>query len=681
MSKILVIWDGSHQKQKNAEAKEYFKFKLNSLDHPFFQEPDLELIDHSETVLVNYQLNKSISWSSYDGIIISLKLKWRELAGKYNGLEILSLIRENRIKAPVFMVTNDAKEEVYESKNLSLNLLKSPGSYLLSLDHAKLDLKGVTEPQSLSEKLLDDILYYCNNRTGIVEEILHRTKNRLLKVDWDSRDKDIYSSIIKEAYSSIQPCLPEDQLPLLTRIFNEVQEAINDNQLNPSQIFYQRKVEILSLLATEKDEGAEVLADWHVLFVDDDAHITDKVKTLFAQKGLTCHIASNADEAYGILNLDMKGELKDDAGKLYPGNSITILIADYRFENSLGEWDPVQGYDLIDYVHNQMHNTVSFFVLTSKKGAIMTQAKRNSRIRISWHAKDDVLDSDSSFAVFFDQVYEEGNKTYDALCGKPKTSSWHKVSQNITTPLKEYYRYYRNLGNYETLEAEINKDVLSYIEEVEYELSKTDNRVNTRIPEIEIDVNEIHFNTEFKAKIDGEPKGEDKNMAKFITKLKGRRIALALASEPYGFSGEQIINLLKFGKTDPDDEDYLAILNESKRREIEDEGLPVPKEEKQLLPTHLNLSKKIEKDIPYFILPEEINFLEQEAGVPILSRTERQKWHKINQTIEKACLEIYRSDPDKYKDDKFLEKPPKVYSERELKKTKEYFKKNYNKII
>lgn len=668
--KLLIIWDSSHQMKSKEGAMAYFKdYLLNPLSLDYFKNCELDIIDTQDEFVDNYQIKKDFDFTCYKGIVIALDLKWEAFKVKYNGLALLSLIREKRYKHPVFLVSQDNKEKIYKSKNLLVNLLKTPAAYLIDAAELTIDLKGEQEPQAISEQLLDDILYYANSKVGIVEEILHRTKNRLRKIDWSTEKDEEYIGLIKDAFEAITPCYTENQIAVLNPIFDAIYSDIPKRTIKPSELFYQRKAEILSLLDIDLKDSEKVEADWHVLFADDDEHIREKVKEFFKNKGIVCHTAKDADETYSLLQKDIKGHLKNEEGHSYPANTITIVIADYRFENQLGEWDQTQGYDIIDYIHTQLHNTVSFFVLTSKKGAIVSQARRNSKIRISWHAKDDVLDSQSSFDIFFDQVFEEGEKTYEALCGKPQSTTWHKASEMIKSPLKDYYRFYRNMGNYSEIESEINRDVKTFLEEVEYEIGRVSKTSDILTPNIELDLNELNFNIEFMAQIKGSPSFDnDEDMTKFITKLKGRRIALALVSDRYNYSPEQIKNILKFGKTRPSEDDYFSVLSEKKKRQIENEGLPIPKEEKQLLTTYLNLTQRIGEQVPYNVLPEELSFLEKDC------REERKKWYKINQEIEKACREIYKSDSDKYAGDKFLEKPPKVYSDKELEK---FFNKTY----
>lgn len=680
MNKILILWDKSHQLEDSTKRDSYFQhYIVTRIQHTFFETCEWTLVDEEEFILIDHQINDKLELNRYDAILVLLSYQWKNLVGKLNGLELVRAIRTKAYKQPIFVWSESAKSKLYEINDQLIGLLKTPGTYLINSRSFEVDLKSEDAPQGISDKLLQDILYYTGNKIGFLEEIIHRTKNQLLRVDWDGQNISEYLAIFEHTQSIITPCYKPQIQAEVDAIFEAIYAQLGKSKLSPSELFYQKKVDLIALLDKKEESSSELLADWHVLFIDDDEHIRNKVQQQFEQKGMVCHVAADASETFSILSDDLKGQLRDNKGNFYPANSINVVVSDYRFENSLGEWDACQGYDIIDYIHRKTHNWVSFFILTSKKGAITHQARKNSAIKISWHAKDDVLDAQSSFDLFFDQVYLEGEKTYDALCGKPKTTSWHKASTNLATPLKDYYRYYRNLGDYAELEQEINRDVTTYLEEVDYEIAQLERDTRVKTPDIEIDLNEIHFNTEFKAKIEDEPReAYDTNMQKFVTKLKGRRIALALASEKYTYTSDQIIALLKFGKTDPEDEDYMAILNENKRREIEDNGLPVPKEEKQLLPTHLNLSKRIEKDIPLFILPEEISFLEQEVGIPIVSREERRRWYKVNMEIERVCREIYKSNTEKYKSDSFLEKPPKVYSENELMKVSSEFLKKFN---
>ena len=497
--KILVIWDRSHNIIDDENKRKYFKeFFFDQIHHSFFSDIVFDVIDDASDLLTNYKLNSTLGFDEYDGIVLLLKLNWELLSGKYNGLEILRLLRENRYKAPVFIVSQDKKENLYRSKNQLTGLLKTPGTYLIDAFSFKIDLKDSSEPQQLSDKLHNDILYYTTHKTGFLEEIIHNTKNKL------PQEFRIYTSSeinnIIDTLSNIIPVIRET-IPSEKRQFSDgvwdslfetlKQSSVRNIKIKPADELYKAKSSILSLFPDEEDDNSAIKSNgtWSVLYVDDDKHFLDDIRSRLDQLGIHCFTAQSGRETFEILKKDKDGVLMSKDGKVFPSNTITVLICDWRMQNELEEWHSLQGYDIIDIVAHEYPNALSFFMLTSKKGGIIRNVQKASDYRINWFAKDDVLQSEISFNFFTDKIIEMGDSTYNSIIFRPGLPAWkYKKAHRAKLPLGEYYRQFRMSADYKKMEDEIGELAVDFYEQAKTVLEYHEEVFSQRALEVESEI-------------------------------------------------------------------------------------------------------------------------------------------------------------------------------------------------
>lgn len=473
---LLIIWD----KKDNYQTKEKRDINLQKLyveeiKHPFFKNINsCDVLDSEEELISDsYQLI-DMDYGKYSGVILLLKLEWELLVGKYNGLEVLRMLREKGCNLPVFLMATESKKEIYQTESNLRGLLKTPGNYLVDKNKGSIDLKENEVPQVLSDILLEDILYYTNSKKGCLDEIIHTLRNKL------SQEAMIYSSseieqmivTIKEIIPVIEELLEDDLQEVHFDIWESTisilrNAARNKTKLTPSDEVDKAKASILNLLPEVnrlfKPEKREV--SWKVLYLDDDKKFLNDLQARFNLRGVDCLTAETGAEALDILQKDINGTL-DWKGQLLPPNSITALICDWRLQNELEEWDPIQGYEVIDKVAHDMSNMNSFFVLTSKKGGIIRNVQKSVPYRINWFAKGDVLQSDVSFEFFLDKLLEKGEGTYQSLIFRPNLPSWRtKSCHRASLPLGEYYRQFRMSIDYQKREREISELATDFIEQ------------------------------------------------------------------------------------------------------------------------------------------------------------------------------------------------------------------------
>jgi len=528
--RILVIWDRSHKMNDDDNKRKYFKeFFFDQTQHSFFSDIVFDVIDDPSELLIGYRLNNSVNFDEYDGVVILLKLNWDFLSGKYNGLEVLRLLRENRYKAPVFIVSQDKKEDIYQSKNQLTGLLKTPGTYLIDAFSFKIDLKDSQEPQQLSDKLLDDLLYYTTHKTGFLEEIIHNTKNKLPQEFRKYTSSEINNIIdtISNIIPFIRELIPSEKRQFSDDIWNSLfetlkQSSVRNNKIKPADELYKAKSSILSFFSDEEDDVSAIKSNgkWNVLYVDDDKHFLNDMRSRLDQFGIHCFTAQTGLETFEILKNDKDGVLMSNGGRVFPPNSITVLVCDWRMQNELEEWHSFQGYDIIDIVAHEYTNSLSFFMLTSKKGGIIRNVQKASDYKINWFAKDDVLQSEISFIFFIDKIIEMGDSTYNSILFRPGSTAWkYKTAHRAKLPLGEYYRQFRMSTNYKKMEDEIADLAIDFYEQAKTVMEYHEEVFSQRALEVESEITPS-----------AEMKSEKLNEVwlQFRDRMVARRVALAL---------------------------------------------------------------------------------------------------------------------------------------------------------
>lgn len=541
---LLVIWNDLNQTYALAnktEKQQFIKKEiLQPMDDDFFKKgiDRIDVIDTPDRLLDREGgLNGELNFSAYKGIIILAELIWQGVSYySFSGFDIIQKLRLKRVSCPMFVFSFLSKEKLKKSSKFEARILSAPCHKFVPLPVSEKPAFTKFDFYSLTDHLLDEIVLYLLNPRESVNNVFHDLYNE--------RDK-------------LKPNL-EKHLQKLDAIFQnqypkeleKVKESIISEFLlssQPSPFLDERKNNLLQLIADDlaHDDislGGDQL-NWKVLFIDDQEEQRRKLKNLFRDSIADIEVieAISGTDAFEKLKLDGKGKLEEGKSFL-PANSITVVICDLRLENDAGDWDYYQGYDIIREIAFKMKNLVSFFVLTSKRGAILNNQKRNSEIRIIWNSKQDIFnESKSGFNIFLQRILEEGQFNSNSIFNRNISAGYWQ--NNITknglpynkfphAPKRDYYRYFRTVEpGYYNINQEISQNADDFITEA----LKTEKDKSYFIERFE--------KIDFCRKIPTPP-GTDSGMKAFYDLLLGRRIALGLA-KIYGWTPNNISSILK----------------------------------------------------------------------------------------------------------------------------------------
>jgi len=509
-------------------------------------------------------------------IFILAELKWNDSFRHtdFYGFELVRRLRLRNIQCPIFVFSFLPKEYFLELKSPVFQILRASFAHpflQLPLEDLSSELNVFT--MNLSNYQLDDIKFHFFDTQGLLDEYIHHLKNIIINKDFER---------IKDIMQQIHYFIPEEHLSLFRSINEDFVSNIQSGQVAVYKLITDLKMRIQTLLPPRYVSVNEIktVHNWRILLIDDNLQLLEELNTRFSVNGIQCLNASSGVEAFSILEQDFQGKLINaDTGQTLSANSIAVVVSDLRFIDEHGDWQPWQGYDIIEKIA-QMPNFVSFFVLTSKKGAILDQIARMNHLRINWYAKEDILDETSPkvFSLFCNKVRLEGDQTHEALLSTPKVAAWLNPwdVKKRKWPLRDYYGAHRLSSNYFQEELKISQCASDFIYEAELVRERRLKKIGS-----------IGFSKEFQGNLPGDP-GDEASMEHFYTKLIGRRIALGLHLK--GWSAGKISDILKLGYLDAEDLD------------------------KGLFSTHLALSTNMDKDIPYRLLVEERSWVEHTLG-------------------------------------------------------------------
>jgi CheY-like chemotaxis protein len=529
--------------------------------------------------------------SAASALVILAELNWdSKLKSQFYGIDILRKLRaERRLIHPVVFCSFLPLS--YFASNPKYEILKVPGHTFIQLpfrpkkDETIVNYIKRNLGAPLSEELLDDIVDHLCDAKGLIHEIHHHLKNAVVVPPGEQGDisRQRIVKAVDDAFQILSRMFPNDVRVAETR--QRLFKDLGENVFVRNQ--YSRAIERVSQFAGDFERLAPAIADasptmveappWKILYIEDEAHLRERVQAEFVKRNLACVTAATAEEAFAIL--------KNDAGT----NLITLVITDYRLEqpDTFRKWQEMQGYSIIKEVYLNHPNLVSFFALTAASRRALLRVQKTYQVKVNTFSKEDVLSSDGAFNMFAEAVRREGDRVFDAVCSQPQLTSWITEDSKFAAPLKHYYRAHRLALDYETAEAEISAKAKAYVDGV-------------------VEVNETSSQPpghkfQFQA---GLAKGPDdpSMLPKFREKLIGRRIALGLfvLLEYYP---ESIYLAMRKSPFAQGNEIPSTLVDEAKQNL------------KPLLSTHLALS--LVDDVPEHLLVEERAWLTEVLGVDL----------------------------------------------------------------
>lgn len=578
LGKTLVICDESSKSHFEAflmlltfpttVEKPFCGTKLYS-DYAFSQGP--RLLDGFDEVI-------PAALNGIESIVLQSELGWdgKPLTSFY-GLEILRKLRQKGCKLPILICSFLGKKELYAKTGLMSSALKSAGHYLVRIPEKVIDMKAETKIQRLTDKLLEDIVDSCFDLKGRVQEIFHNFNNQ-------SKIKDGEQKAIDQCFANLILAFGSSYITTLKSIRGRLVDEWTEKKGQLSTMLGKYREEVMSLLPDHKSRltGDVNAAEWSALLVDDDAHTRESIQTSLTLAGIHCITAKNGEKALELMRWDSEGMLpKEDGGGVFPCNRITVLICDWRFQNENGDWDFLQGYDIIEQVRNQRTNFCSFFLLTSKRDKLIKEMAGNQVAKIYPYYKGEVLEFMDSRDAFIEKVRMLGNEMFDRVISQPQLGYWLKSWNNvITTPMKFHYLFHLQDSDYHKNEEEISSMALAFIKEAR-QMDEDDEKA-------------IMIKSGIRPKVQAHLTiGVEADAEMFRSKLIGRRIFLGLHLQPRigknlgGWDTADIVKAIKYGTTSAEE----------------------PKQINVLVTSHLCLPIDIGNAIPNHLLKEELIWL------------------------------------------------------------------------
>lgn len=419
---------------------------LNS--HNINHEPVISLLTQKESLLLDGKVKKSINIGEFDLIVIEESLNWDESEiDDYYGYELAEVLRKNYINQSIIIATNESSH-AQRSHNLKFEIIKTPGHILWDYDKNKTN-KSIEPHLRLTNEAIEDILYSVFDIKGSLEEIFHTLKHDI------SAKNQINWFFLKERIQRLFEKNP------FHKNFeeNKLDQLIDAGMENPTgKSIDSIKEDLIQYFESVDDDIKQDKEPWKVLLVDDESNTRKKYQRIIEESGIACEVAASGNEAIEILRNDSL-------------NDITVMISDYRFfKDGEKNWQSMQGYDIIKYAYENVDNALSYFLLTSKRSAIMRYARSGGTPFIQCYEKGNLTESlnyQQAVKVFLDSIRNEGNRVYSSLVNQPSLKSWTTSCNKVYdgSPLNKYYRKYiesRSLFN--QYENEINSEINNLIE-------------------------------------------------------------------------------------------------------------------------------------------------------------------------------------------------------------------------
>jgi CheY-like chemotaxis protein len=525
-------------------------------------------------------------------VLVLAELTWEpaKRLSDFQGMEIIRWMRmEQRWLNPVIICSFIKKDLLVATSN--------PHAKLFSIlrvqsSHQFQELPFMTSWHGPEKSLvplrslqLYDVVDHFYKQKGILDEIIHRLKDRIITN---------YGAAIDEATKALELIISPDNIEDLTIIMTKLRKDAKNSDLDfKMNLVRKAKDKLMELIPAAVDANEHLVNDvnWLTLCIDDNESIRSFLSEQFTKRKLPHICVGSAEEAFDCLDKDAKGELERPLNEIiktleyYPANRINVVVTDLRFEDQNQNWHPYQGYDIIEELHKNNENTLAFFMLTSKTGSIRHEYSKIGA-KIDWFFKDEVIkrDESSNLNEFVKKIERAGNEVNEARTSTLKSSAWTGKGQKNDYPLQDYYWYHRNSANYTQKEIDINAKAKDMIDAINNQISSSSkNKKPVECP------------YKFYAKLKNKP-SDPIEMDKFYERLIGRRIVLSL--QVRGLSTDEIVESLK-DITDEEAESKNANNN------------------RQIFSSCFALSTRLQNNIPDQILPEERLFLEREMGYSI----------------------------------------------------------------
>ncbi|MCD4680747.1 MAG: response regulator [Bacteroidales bacterium] len=437
---IGIIWS----ENISEETLRFYLFgknkNCNNFDKFFNEEINVTLVKHSDLFPKQNEINSKFL-EEFSALFILAELNWNGNAlSDFYGIKVVQQLRLKNITAPIFICS--FASENYPVKEKGFLILQSMGHYFIHLP------TGITkdyEIRLLEEMELEDIqLHFCDI-VGLIKTIWHKKPEALI-LPFEEGKK--YIKGLLEDIRNI------GNLPhAIYKETKKVEDELIKIEKESFSTFLDENTERRFLIHLEDSSENAVFnysGGWEVLILEDKP---DQVQTLKNRLEeihleLKVHLVSTYSEAINKIKEDLF-------------NRITVVIVDYRLEDSLGNFKGKQGYSFISWLIQQNRFTDIFVYSGQSRTSVLSTFKRFG-IQINYKRKTEV--EGKILEDFLEEIIDKGNQMYEALLNQPHTGIWDYS-------LRSFYAHYRNHKDYILFEQQISQDAKRYIKQLDYFLN------------------------------------------------------------------------------------------------------------------------------------------------------------------------------------------------------------------
>lgn len=416
---------------QNDLFKNYFQHAVSD-DIISCKDPDL-FLDQNNNVAVSENVIEDISNSL--AVFILIELDWS--IEEDLGISIIQKLRIANVKVPVFFCSFHNEEYFKEKK---ADIIYFNGHYFINLPN---DWESQTDAiESLDDMELADVQFHFCDIPGFIRTIWHK-KQQAGSMSFNSG-----KIFIKELLNEIREIgsIPDVIKDETFKIESEI-ENINETSFST---FLDENTErrFLNLIDETKDEeNHRYSGGWEVLILEDNRQDVQDLENKLKQidENLLVHIAESYNKAIAII----KGDIF---------NKITVVIVDYRLEDSNGNCRQKQGYSFVSWLLKRKR-LAEIFVYSGQSRVTVLNTFKKFGIKPNYRRKTEV--TGSTVDKFVAEIIEKGNETYCALLNQPNIGYWN-------FSLKKFYAHFRNHPEYKNLEQQISRKAKHYIKQIDY---------------------------------------------------------------------------------------------------------------------------------------------------------------------------------------------------------------------
>ena len=518
-----------------------------------------------------------------------------------NGIEYAKALRYRLKESEPIIFSSFTSKASILSTYPNAQLLRAIGHGYIQLPYSQEELNLVSSSiQSLNPiQLKDIIINYCQLRST-VRDGFHIFKNSLTQIHKSSEDIENKIKNVNSLFNQYGQELERDLVNLPQNEANQVKLKYKEltELFDPKDIDSLNKIrdtqeeELTRFISEEGEISSEEIASgysWEILFLDDNLGELQDVFDILKRKKISYHTANTVEKATEIIEND-------------PYNKITVVVSDYRLfenieDNPHQDMQPKQGYDFLIELSKRYDRFNALVALSGLSKSFLMESFRKEQVDVKVYTKNVLVGQ--GYKLFIDDIEYLGERYSEVVNSMPQSSIWTK-GQTGSVPMKPIYIYHRQHPNYLINENRINSEAEKFARELESYLSK--------IKSTNFTIGFSSVTGDVGATFNG---NMDKDYPRFIKRMIQRRISYYLQIK--GYEKNEIASLIQYGKKINIETDIKGDSTKQSKKTKEKAAV----KSGTLRNILFNLAIEFESDLPYNILVEEKQFLQNYMQIPI----------------------------------------------------------------